>query len=200
LPDGTPPASAVPTPRPGAFVAVVGPSGAGKDTILALAQRDLGNAPKLRFARRVITRVSNVEAEDHDCLGEAEFAAAEAAGAFCLTWGAHGLRYGLPADLAADCNAGTTVIANVSRRALALATERFRHVHVVEITAPRELLVQRIAGRGRESAEEIEARLARSVELTVPAGAHGPYRIDNSGAADVAAAVFVDLVRRVMTA
>lgn len=198
MPDATPPA--VPPPRPGAFVAVVGPSGAGKDTILALAQRALGEEPKLRFARRVITRVSQVEAEDHDCLDEAAFSAAEAAGAFCLTWGAHGLRYGLPSALAEDCRAGTTVIANVSRRALAPATRRFAHVHVVEITAPRELLVQRIAGRGRESAEEIEARLARSVELTVPEGARGPYQIDNSGAAEDAAAAFVGLVRRVMTA
>ena len=184
--------------HPGAFIAVVGPSGAGKDTILALAQRALGGAPNLCFARRVITRVSQVEAEDHDCLGEAEFAAAEMAGAFCLTWGAHGLRYGLPAQLAEDCARGTTVIANVSRRALAPALTRFRNLHVAEITAPRGLLVQRIAGRGRESADEIEARLARSVELTVPEGAHGPHRIDNSGAAEDAAAAFVALVRQIM--
>ena len=184
--------------QPGAFIAVVGPSGAGKDTILGLAQQVLAEESQLRFARRVITRVSQVEAEDHDCLSETEFAAAEAAGAFCLTWGAHGLRYGLPAALADDCSGGTTVIANVSRRALVPATLRFGNVHVVEITAPRELLVQRIAGRGRESAEEIEARLARSVELTVPASAHGPHRIDNSGAAEDAAASFVALVRRVM--
>ena len=184
--------------QPGAFIAVVGPSGAGKDTILGLAQQAFAGETRLRFARRVITRVSQVEAEDHDCLSETEFAAAEAAGAFCLTWGAHGLRYGLPATLADTCRHGTTVIANVSRRALAPATLRFDNVHVVEITAPRELLVQRIAGRGRESAGEIEARLARSVQLTVPASAHGPHRIDNSGAAEDAAASFVALVRRVM--
>jgi len=90
------------------------------------------------------------------------------------------------------------VIANVSRRALGPATARFANLHVAEITAPRELLVRRIAGRGRESAAEIDARLARSVALEVPAGAHGPYRIDNSGAAEDAAAAFVGLLRRVM--
>ncbi|GGD21225.1 phosphonate metabolism protein/1,5-bisphosphokinase (PRPP-forming) PhnN [Aureimonas glaciei] len=176
----------------GPFIAVVGPSGAGKDTILALARPHL--RPAIRFARRIITRVSQVEAEDHDCLDEAAFEAAEREGAFCLSWAAHGLRYGLPASLLAHCEGGEAVVANVSRRALGPAAQRFALLHVVEITAPRALLVERIAARGRESAEEIEARLARNVALDVPSGAHGPHRIDNSGRAEDAAADFVRLV------
>ena len=182
-----------PEPRAaGPFIAVVGPSGAGKDTILALARPHLG--PGICFARRVITRVSQVEAEDHDCLDEAGFDAAERDGAFCLSWAAHGLRYGLPAQLLAHCQGGEAVVANVSRRALGPAALRFTPLHVVEITAPRALLVERIAARGRESAEEIEARLARNVALDIPEGAHGPHRIDNSGRAEDAAADFVRLV------
>ena len=183
---------------PGAFIAVVGPSGAGKDTILSLSRERLGGESRVRFARRVITRVSQIEAEDHDCMEEAEFAAAESGGAFCLTWRAHGLSYGLPASVLAECREGHTVIANVSRRVLAPASRKFNDLHVVEVTAPRPLLVQRIAARGRETAEEIDARLARSVELEVPPGARGPYRIDNSGRAEDAAARFVELVRSLM--
>ncbi|BDA85656.1 ribose 1,5-bisphosphate phosphokinase PhnN [Aureimonas sp. SA4125] len=176
----------------GPFIAVVGPSGAGKDTILALARPHLRQ--DIRFARRVITRVSQVEAEDHDCLDETAFEAAERDGAFCLSWAAHGLRYGLPSSLVAHCEGGNAVVANVSRRALGPAAARFAALHVIEITAPRALLVQRIAARGRESAGEIEARLARNVDLDIPAGAHGPHRIDNSGRVEDAAADFVRLV------
>ena len=172
---------------------MVGPSGAGKDTILALARPQLGK--DTRFARRVITRLSQIEAEDHDSLDDAAFDTAERAGAFCLSWAAHGLRYGLPADLVSHCEAGHAVVANVSRRALEPAALRFSPLHVVEISAPRALLVTRIAARGRESAEEIEKRLARSVVLDIPEGAFGPHRIDNSGKADDAAADFVRLVR-----
>lgn len=183
-----------PPPRGGAFVAVVGPSGAGKDTILGLAAVRLSSDPRIRFARRVITRQSQADAEDHDCLDDAGFAAAERGGAFCLTWEAHGLRYGLPSPLVGECRAGRIVIANVSRRALAEAAETFPTLHVVEITAPRALLVERIAARGRETAADIEARLSRRVALEMPAGAYGPHRIDNSGPAQEAAARFVALV------
>lgn len=202
MPDGEggrPPRNATPPPsRGGPFVAVVGPSGAGKDTILSLARASFGEAGPVRFARRVVTRPAQVEAEDHDCLGEPEFLAAEAAGAFCLTWRAHGLLYGLPAGLLAECDGGRAVVANVSRRALAPAAGRFRALHVVEVTAPPAVLVRRIAARGRESPAEIEARLARTADLDMPAGAQGLHRIDNSGPVEAAAAAFVALLRSLL--
>lgn len=179
--------------RPGAFVAVVGPSGAGKDTILSLARPAL-EARGVLFARRVVTRPCDGGTEDHDCLDEEAFDRAEAAGEFCLTWRAHGLSYGLPASLRQECRGGRTVIANLSRRAIGAAAALFSRLHVVEITAPRHLLVARIAARGRESAEEIDARLARSVALVVPDGAGGPHVIDNSGAPEEAAARFAALL------
>ena len=60
---------------PGGFVLVVGPSGAGKDTLLGLARRELAGDPRFLFARRVVTRESST-AEEHDCLSPAAFAAA----------------------------------------------------------------------------------------------------------------------------
>jgi len=44
--------------RNGAFVAVVGPSGAGKDTLIAHARDALAGEPQVEFVRRVITRRS----------------------------------------------------------------------------------------------------------------------------------------------
>ncbi len=66
--------------RNGAFVAVVGPSGAGKDTLIAHAKAALADEPQVDFVRRVITRLSDGETEDHDTLADAEFLEALADG------------------------------------------------------------------------------------------------------------------------
>ena len=59
--------------RNGAFVAVVGPSGAGKDTLIAHARAALADEPQVEFVRRVITRLADGETEDHDTLTDAAF-------------------------------------------------------------------------------------------------------------------------------
>ncbi|UIJ72105.1 phosphonate metabolism protein/1,5-bisphosphokinase (PRPP-forming) PhnN [Aurantimonas sp. HBX-1] len=175
-------ADAAPTSAPcGTFVAVVGPSGAGKDTLLAMAAEILAGDPSVVFARRIVTRDAVAELEDHDVMSRGEFADAEAAGAFCLSWHAHGLAYGLPASLDAALASGRTVVANISRRTLADAAARFPRLAIVEITAPRDVLVARVAARGRETPDEVAARIARQVELEVPAGAAAFHRIMNDG-------------------
>jgi ribose 1,5-bisphosphokinase len=142
------------------LVLVVGPSGAGKDTLLNAARRTLADDARFRFVRRVITRPADPGGEDHEPVTEAEFTA----GKFALQWQAHGLRYGIPADIANDVASGVVVIANVSRAVIAEAAARFP-VRVIEITAPPKVLAERLAMRGRETAADIAARLARSVPL-----------------------------------
>ena len=182
--------------RPGCFVAVVGPSGAGKDTLLQLAAAALQPDPSIRFARRIVTRAAHVAIEDHDEMSPAAFDAAEREGGFCLSWRAHDLGYGLPARLNDDLAAGRTVVANVSRRVLAVAATRFAHLAIVEITAPRALLVERLAVRGREAAADIEARLSRRVELVVPDAAKAHHRIVNDASADAGAAALCAFIRQ----
>ena len=178
----------------GAVVAVVGPSGAGKDTLIARAQAQLSGRGEFVFPRRTVTRDADPSAEDHDCLDAASFADAAASGAFCLTWSAHGLSYGLPASMLADVRQGRIVVANVSRTALAPLVALFDAVHVVEVTAAPDVLLRRIAARGRESEAEIAARIARSVALIVPLKAAGLYRIENSGSIETAVEAFCRLV------
>jgi ribose 1,5-bisphosphokinase len=149
------------------LVLVVGPSGAGKDTLIEGARAALAGDPRFRFVRRVITRPADAGGEAHEAVTPAEFAARRAAGGFALAWRAHGLDYGIPADIAEDLAAGRVVIANVSRAVLAEAAARFP-VRVLEITAPAEVLAARLAARGRETASDIAQRLARQVPL--PAG------------------------------
>lgn len=167
----------------GILLAVVGPSGAGKDTLIRLALERIGDEPRLSLARRVITRTCDGASELHDTLDENAFAQAEADGRFCLTWRAHGLAYGLPRSVADEVSNGALVIANLSRRSLKAAADRFPRLAVVEITAPREVLVARIAERGRETRQEIEARIARSVPVEAGEGVWRFLRIDNSGSA-----------------
>ncbi|MEC5292297.1 phosphonate metabolism protein/1,5-bisphosphokinase (PRPP-forming) PhnN [Aurantimonas sp. C2-6-R+9] len=181
---------------PGSFVAVVGPSGAGKDSLLAIAAATLAPDTGFFFPRRVITRIALADAEDHDSLTPAAFSMAEAEGAFCLTWTAHRLSYGLPTEISRRLEAGETVVANVSRAALRNAAERFSRLHIIEITAPRHLLVERIAARGRETPEEIDLRLRRQATLDVPESAEAVHRIHNDRAIDDAAAAFLAILRR----
>lgn len=138
------------------LILVVGPSGAGKDTLLDAARRLLAHDRQFRFIRRVITRPSDAGGEAHEAVTEAEFAQRD----FALQWQAHGLRYGIPAD-ALDA---PVAIANVSRTVIAEAAQRFV-VRVIEITAPAEVLAARLASRGRESNADVAARLTRSVAL-----------------------------------
>lgn len=147
----------------GVFIAVVGPSGAGKDTVIDYARERAGGfTASVHFLRRTVTRPASVGSEDHDTLEEADFARAEADGAFALSWRAHGLCYGLPADADRLVRTGMVVVANLSRRALPALQRRYAKVIVVNVTASREVLAERLAARGRETHEVIRARLARS--------------------------------------
>jgi phosphonate metabolism protein PhnN/1,5-bisphosphokinase (PRPP-forming) len=146
------------------LVLVVGPSGAGKDTLLAAARARLAGDTRFHFVYRVITRPADAGGEAHEATSETDFVAREAAGSFALSWRAHGLSYGIPAEIADDIARGRVVIANVSRGVIADAMRRFP-VRVIEITAPTAILAARLAARGREGAADVMNRLARSVAL-----------------------------------
>jgi phosphonate metabolism protein PhnN/1,5-bisphosphokinase (PRPP-forming) len=149
------------------LVGVVGPSGAGKDTLMAGARAALSGDARFRFVRRCITRPVEAGGEDHDAMEVAAFEARRDAGGFALCWEAHGLLYGIPRDIAADIADARVVVANLSRGVLAAAAARFP-LRVLNITAPIAVLAARLGARGRESAADIAARLAR--EAPLPAG------------------------------
>nr|WP_236841666.1 phosphonate metabolism protein/1,5-bisphosphokinase (PRPP-forming) PhnN [Bosea sp. PAMC 26642] len=149
----------------GALVLVVGPSGAGKDTLMDAAREALADDGGFHFARRLITRPAMAGAEDHDSCDEAGFASAEARGEMALSWRAHGLCYGIPATELAGIAQRQVVIVNVSRAVIAAAEALAERIVVIEITAPDAVLAKRLAARGRESEADIAARLAREAPL-----------------------------------
>jgi phosphonate metabolism protein PhnN/1,5-bisphosphokinase (PRPP-forming) len=181
--------------REGALVLVVGPSGAGKDTLIGAAKTALGDDPRFSFPRRVVTRQAMVELEDHDSVDTAEFGRRKLRGAYALDWEAHGLCYGVPAAIDAAMVAGRVVVVNTSRKVIEQAVEKYPACHVLVVMADRDVRARRLAGRGRESAEDVAARLARE-GAPVPAGVEA-VTVDNSGSLDEGVARFVGALRAI---
>jgi ribose 1,5-bisphosphokinase len=174
---------------PGHLILVVGPSGAGKDTLIGLARDAFAFDPRVVFPRRLVTRPVGAF-EDHDTFTEDDFLAGHAAGLYPLAWRAHGLCYALPPSVTDAVRQGSVVVANVSRAVLAAARERFANVSVILVSAPPEVLSQRLAKRGRN--EDVAARLARSA----PATPHVPHDLEivNVGRPEAAAAALNDQI------
>jgi ribose 1,5-bisphosphokinase len=177
---------------PGHLVVVVGPSGAGKDTVLAHVRAATRDDARIVFARRAVTRPADA-AEDHDSLSNLAFERAVADGAFAVWWSAHGNHYGIPIVVDADIRSGRTVVCNVSRGVVASLRARYCAVTVVLVTAPADVLRQRLAARRRSSDGDLAKRIARSdsPECMVDPD----VVIANVGAPTVAAGKLLDILR-----
>ncbi|MBK1634468.1 phosphonate metabolism protein/1,5-bisphosphokinase (PRPP-forming) PhnN [Rhodovulum adriaticum] len=170
----------------GRLFAIVGPSGVGKDTLMGLAR---ARRPDLRLVRRVITRDPQAGGEDFEPVTQADFARRLQAGAFALHWQAHGLSYGIPCQIDDWLDEGRDVLFNGSRAVLGRAMARYPGLRVLHVTARPETLARRLARRGRESAQDIAARLARA-DYALPAGL-AVTRIDNDGPLEAAVAAMM---------
>jgi ribose 1,5-bisphosphokinase len=176
---------------PGRLVLVVGPSGAGKDTLLGLAKTACADDANIVFPRRAITR-SATASEDNEELSPGAFREAVARGAFAVNWEAHGHCYALRNAINDDIRAGHTVIANVSRTVIGALRRAYLDVMVIAVTAPPEILAKRLAARERVSDGKIEHRLARAVD---DASATPDVTIVNMSSAEYHARQLVRIVK-----
>lgn len=175
------------------MVVVVGPSGAGKDTLMAYAAQHFANREDVVFVRRVITRDGAAGGEDHDAVSEETFEMLENTGRFAVSWGAHGLRYGIPAETKAAVDRGQLVVANGSRSALSRFKAVYPSLFVINVTASPDVLAARLAARGRETKADILRRLERS-SLAV-AGDYRVMTIDNSGSLETSGQAMVEALQ-----
>lgn len=176
----------------GRMIVVVGPSGAGKDSLIAYAKQHLAENPHVHFVQRVITRPANAGGEDHNAATPSEFDDLKAAGRFAVDWDAHGLSYGIPQDACAWLSRGGVVIANGSRSVLPCFQRVFAQMTVVNVTATADVLADRLEARGRENRDEILRRLERSSLEIV--GDYHVVTIDNSGALAEAGDHFLSVI------
>ncbi|WP_246659172.1 phosphonate metabolism protein/1,5-bisphosphokinase (PRPP-forming) PhnN [Rhizobium sp. FY34] len=165
----------------GTMVVIVGPSGAGKDSLINYIRPHLADRDTVNFVRRVITRPSDAGGEDHQPASMTDFEMLRQRGEFAIHWQAHGLSYGIPASVGHVLANGHTAIANGSRSALDRFASAFPNLLVVNVIATPDVLASRLQSRGRESRQDIEARLRRSNAFSVPAD-YRSVTIDNSGA------------------
>jgi ribose 1,5-bisphosphokinase len=176
---------------PGRLVLVVGPSGAGKDTLIGIAQAACADHGDVVFPRRVVTRAAS-SAEDNEHISLEAFRLAQARGDFAIHWEAHGHCYGLRGNLNDEIRAGRTVIANISRTVVEAMRRAYAEVTVVSITAPPEVLAERLATRARSSDGQLADRLGRAVESVAAAP---DVIINNVGSADHHAGELVRIIR-----
>ncbi|MFP1630419.1 phosphonate metabolism protein/1,5-bisphosphokinase (PRPP-forming) PhnN [Zhengella sp. ZM62] len=168
----------------GRLVVIVGPSGSGKDTLIGWLRRHVGEDAGVLFVRRVITRPADAGGEDHEAATPARFEAMEREGAFCVTWQAHGLSYGIPAGTLDHVRAGGTAVVNGSRKALPVIRAVFDNVLVILLTVDPAELRRRLGERGRETEAEIRERLERARLDFARNGAI--VEVDNSGPVEAA--------------
>jgi ribose 1,5-bisphosphokinase len=173
---------------PGAFIAVIGASGVGKDTLLDLARVSCSDT--VHFVRRVITRPPG-PGEEFDSLSAADFEEADERGDFAGSWRAHGLAYGLPVSADDMIRAGRVVIANVSRGVISELEERYERVVVVRIIVSDGVRAQRLRARSRESEDDIAQRLARADPAPHRSA---DYEIPNDGSIQDSSRELLDII------
>lgn len=154
------------------LVYVVGPSGAGKDSVLGWMRQQLGPHPAIHWARRTITRPECPGDELHEAVDEAQFLTLRKQAAFALEWQANGLHYGIRQNETAPLEHGNWVIVNGSRGHLDIARDCFAGLTVVHVSASPDALRKRLIARGRESLASVEARIERNARLSPSADFH----------------------------
>jgi ribose 1,5-bisphosphokinase len=179
---------------PGVLHYVVGPSGAGKDTLLRLAREHLA-AAQLLFAHRYITRPHQDATENHVALTEAEFDLRARCGCFAMQWASHGYRYAVGVEINRWLACGLDVVVSGSREYLPAALRDYPALKLIWVDAPAVLLRERLHRRAREDEGAILTRLERAEAYAQPAR-KPDLHLENVGAPEQAARQLAEYLRR----
>jgi ribose 1,5-bisphosphokinase len=177
----------------GSFIAVVGPSGAGKDSLIGYAKQRLHDDKKFHFPTRFITRPTD-KSEPCESMTTDAFLSAAKQNAFILHWQAHGLHYGISAKIKPLLSSGCSVVANVSRSVIPNIRQSFARHAVILITAHPDILAERLQSRNREASDDQLARLKRSADASLVV--KPDFMIENNSSLEVAGDAFMDCLKQ----
>ena len=149
---------------------LIGPSGAGKDTLLREIKSTRYAEKQPLVAHRYITRPQRMFDENHIELSTFDFHQRKESGLFLFEWCSHGNQYGIGREIKKWIKSGNDVIVNGSREYLSQARKIHPSLIPIWITVAETVLYQRLSNRGRETEADIELRIQRNreLELTKP--------------------------------
>jgi ribose 1,5-bisphosphokinase len=173
---------------------VIGASGAGKDSLLNYARRQLKNVPTIAFAHRYITRPASTDGENHVALSNEEFMVRVRNGMIVMHWQSHGNHYGIGSEINSWLAAGIDVVVNGSREYLPTAAKLFPEIQPILINVSEAVLLSRLLGRNREGTEEIAARLNRSKMVSVAEEWPSIHIINNDSELENAGQEFIEFI------
>jgi ribose 1,5-bisphosphokinase len=137
----------------------MGPSGAGKDTLMAGAGKRLPG--RLAVAERLVTRPCPNAAGDRFVTREV-MGRLLREGRLALQWSCHGFDYGIEKSIESFLLEGTAVLVNGSRGYFTEALALYPALKPVLVTAEPGILRARLLERAREGGDSIRERLLRT--------------------------------------
>jgi ribose 1,5-bisphosphokinase len=165
------------------LIYVMGPSGAGKDSVLGWLRKHLPAGMPVHWAQRTITRPVSGQGETHEAIDIASFLELKNQSQFALTWQANGLHYGVRHTELKALQQGDWVFVNGSRGHLHHVQQSHPGLQMVHITADSATLMQRLTARQRETPDQIRQRIERANAFAVP---QAVIQILNNGTLDQA--------------
>ena len=150
------------------LIYVMGPSGAGKDSLLDWLKNKLPPESPIHFAKRTIDRPLQALGEQHESVDAASFARLCAEKSFAMHWLANGRQYGVRHGELEPLQREQWLLVNGSRAYLPEALRQFDGMNVLHISASADILRARLLARQRETPEVVEARVQRAVAFSVP--------------------------------
>ncbi|NTS78867.1 phosphonate metabolism protein/1,5-bisphosphokinase (PRPP-forming) PhnN [Catenovulum sp. SM1970] len=174
---------------------VIGPSGAGKDSLLNHLRQHYSPDDGIAVAHRYITRDANAGGENYISLSEEEFLHRKEAGLFFMDWQSHGYYYGIGLEVSIWLGRGINVVVNGSRGYLPEARVRFNNVRPILVHVETDILRERLLARGREPNTQIEKRLARASQSDSDLlSSNTVLKVDNNGPIELAGKALFDLI------
>jgi ribose 1,5-bisphosphokinase len=145
---------------------IIGPSGAGKDSLISYARNRMNGESFVVFAHRYITRPPLPDGENHVALSEKEFMERLTNGFFAMHWQSHGYHYGIGIEVNIWLSERCHVVVNGSRAYLPEVLDRYPQSKVLLIDVSEAELKRRLQKRGRENAAKIQSRLSRNRQFS----------------------------------